>query len=57
MHAKGFLTLIQRRIYRREIPKQHQGTVCFFSSLSYFLTLNNSLTLIVLASGKEAWQI
>lgn len=57
MHAKSFLTSIQRRIYKRKIPKQHQGTVCFFSSLSYFLTLNNSLTLIVLASGKEAWQI
>jgi len=30
----------------------------FFHSLScYFLTLKNSLALIVLASGKEAWQI
>lgn len=56
--CQGLLSSIQRRIYTREIPKQHQGTVCFFSSLSYyFLTLNNSLTLIVLASGKEAWQI
>lgn len=55
--CQGFLSSIQSRIYTREIPKQHQGTVCFFSSLSYyFLTLNNSLTLIVLASGKEAWQ-
>lgn len=56
--CQRLLSSIQRRIYTREIPKQHQGTVCFFPSLScYFLTLNNSLTLIVLALGKEAWQI
>lgn len=56
--CQRLLSSIQRRIYTRDIPKQHQGTECFFSSLScYFLTLNNSLTLIVLASGKEAWQI
>lgn len=54
--CQRLLLSIQKRIYTREIPKQHQGTIylCFFSSLScYFLTLNNSLTLLFLPEAKK----
>lgn len=51
--CQRLLLSIQKRIYMREIPKQHQRTVWFFPSFCYFLTLNNSLTLLFLPEAKK----